>query len=187
MSLFEEPDAGKLQVRFCEGPGFNGCMVEIMWHRRETRRKLRKQTLTCGIGRNRSTRLNLLELGHFGPAGRLVFARVVTQLLSDRRPVMLTLLPNRPVRLVDGSQLRLDHIDQRPAALLPRQSLGIGLGYSAARWDVDDLAALRLIKPPLNFECHEEMRDKIKSVQNVVQWTADSKTCRTVSNTGATR
>ncbi|MBW1854804.1 MAG: hypothetical protein JRJ00_09035 [Deltaproteobacteria bacterium] len=33
-------------------------MVEIMWHRRETRRKQRKQTSTCSIGRNRSTRLN---------------------------------------------------------------------------------------------------------------------------------
>ncbi|MEE8382287.1 MAG: hypothetical protein V3R78_10495, partial [Thermodesulfobacteriota bacterium] len=47
---------------FCEGPGFNGCMVEIMWHRRETRRKQRKQTSTCSIGRNRSTRLNPLTL-----------------------------------------------------------------------------------------------------------------------------
>lgn len=36
----------------------NWCMVEIMWHCRETRRKQRKQNLTCSIGRNRFNRLN---------------------------------------------------------------------------------------------------------------------------------
>ncbi len=35
----EEPDVGKLLVRFCEGPRHNWCMVEISWHRRETRRQ----------------------------------------------------------------------------------------------------------------------------------------------------
>ncbi len=36
--LNEEPDVGKLLVRFCEGLGYNWCMAEILWHRRETRR-----------------------------------------------------------------------------------------------------------------------------------------------------
>ena len=34
----EEPDVGKLLVRFCEGLGYNFDMVEIAWHRRETSR-----------------------------------------------------------------------------------------------------------------------------------------------------
>ena len=33
-----EPDGLTDQVRFCEGPGTNWCMDEILWHRRETRR-----------------------------------------------------------------------------------------------------------------------------------------------------
>jgi hypothetical protein len=37
--LNEEPDVGKLLVRFCEGLRHNWCMAEIMWHRRETRRQ----------------------------------------------------------------------------------------------------------------------------------------------------
>jgi hypothetical protein len=36
VNLSEEPDAGNLQVRFCEGLGSTD--TEIMWHRRETRR-----------------------------------------------------------------------------------------------------------------------------------------------------
>ena len=36
--MSEEPDVGKLLVRFCEGLGYNWCMAEILWHRRETRR-----------------------------------------------------------------------------------------------------------------------------------------------------
>ena len=36
--LNEEPDVGNLLVRFCEGLGYNWCMAEILWHRRETRR-----------------------------------------------------------------------------------------------------------------------------------------------------
>ena len=36
--LSEEPDVGKLLVRFCEGLGYNWCMAAILWHRRETRR-----------------------------------------------------------------------------------------------------------------------------------------------------
>ena len=38
----EEPDVGKLLVRFCEGLRHNWCMAEIMWHRRETRRQTEK-------------------------------------------------------------------------------------------------------------------------------------------------
>jgi len=34
-------------------------MVEMMWHRRETRRKLRTQTSTYSVGRSWSTRLCL--------------------------------------------------------------------------------------------------------------------------------
>ena len=37
--MSEEPDVGKPLVRFCEGPGYNQCMAEILWHRRETRRQ----------------------------------------------------------------------------------------------------------------------------------------------------
>jgi hypothetical protein len=37
------------------GAGDNRCMVEIMWHRRETRRKRRRQISTYSIGRSRST------------------------------------------------------------------------------------------------------------------------------------
>ena len=37
--LSEEPDVGNLLVRFCEGLGYNWCMAEILWHRRETRRQ----------------------------------------------------------------------------------------------------------------------------------------------------
>jgi len=33
-----EPDGVTHHVRFCEGPEGNGSMVEILWHRRETRR-----------------------------------------------------------------------------------------------------------------------------------------------------
>ena len=41
-----EPDGVTLHVRFCEGPGTTEGMVEIMWHRRETRRKPRRQSST---------------------------------------------------------------------------------------------------------------------------------------------
>ena len=37
--LNEEPDVRKTLVRFREGLGLNWCMVEIKWHRRETRRQ----------------------------------------------------------------------------------------------------------------------------------------------------
>ena len=41
-----EPDGVTLQVRFCEGPGTNCRMVEILWHRRATRRQQRTPTST---------------------------------------------------------------------------------------------------------------------------------------------
>jgi hypothetical protein len=46
-----EPDGVTLQVRFCEGPVTNLCMVEILWHRRETRREQRIQTSTYRTGK----------------------------------------------------------------------------------------------------------------------------------------
>ena len=44
--LNEEPDVGKLLVRFCEGLRHNWCMAEILWHRRETRRKTENTNFT---------------------------------------------------------------------------------------------------------------------------------------------
>ena len=41
---------GKPLVRFCEGQEFNCDMGNILWHRRESRRKQRKQTLPCSHG-----------------------------------------------------------------------------------------------------------------------------------------
>ena len=46
---------GNLLVRFCEGLGYNRCMAEILWHRRETRRQQRTQTSACSIGRPSAT------------------------------------------------------------------------------------------------------------------------------------
>ena len=47
---------GKPLVRFCEGQEFNCDMDQILWHRRESRRKQRKQTWSCSHGRLLSTR-----------------------------------------------------------------------------------------------------------------------------------
>ena len=47
---------GKPLVRFCEGQEFNCDMVKILWHRRESRRKQRKQTLAYRHGSLLSTR-----------------------------------------------------------------------------------------------------------------------------------
>jgi len=44
--LGEEPDVGKLLVRFCEGLGNNQSMAQRLWHHRETRR----QTENTNIG-----------------------------------------------------------------------------------------------------------------------------------------
>ncbi len=55
---------GNPLVRFCEGQEFNCDMVKILWHRCESRRKQRKQTLTYRHGSLLSTRksLNLDQL-----------------------------------------------------------------------------------------------------------------------------
>jgi len=52
----------KLGAGWCNAPrpvlrgaGSNGWMVEIVWHRRETRRQQRRQTSTCTTRRTRST------------------------------------------------------------------------------------------------------------------------------------
>jgi len=37
-------------------------MVEILWHRRETRRQTEKTNLNLNIGRNQSTRLNSMVI-----------------------------------------------------------------------------------------------------------------------------
>ena len=47
---------GKPLVRFCEGQELNCDMDKILWHRRESRRKRRKQTSTYSHGRLLSTR-----------------------------------------------------------------------------------------------------------------------------------
>jgi len=47
---------GKPLVRFCEGQEFNYDMAKILWHRRESRRKQRKQTLAYSHGSLLSTR-----------------------------------------------------------------------------------------------------------------------------------
>jgi len=47
---------GKPLVRFCEGQEINWGMEEILWHRRESRRKQRRQTSSCSPGRLLSTR-----------------------------------------------------------------------------------------------------------------------------------
>src|SRR5215468_9620600 len=46
--LNEEPDMGKPFVRFCEGLGRNGCMAEIVWHRRATRRQTENTNVMPG-------------------------------------------------------------------------------------------------------------------------------------------
>jgi len=59
-----EPDGVTLQVRFCEEPGTNRRMAEIMWHRRETRRQTENTNISltdgedpayspCGLARPR--------------------------------------------------------------------------------------------------------------------------------------
>ena len=47
---------GKPLVRFCEGQECNCDMEQIMWHRRESRRKQRKQTWSYSHGSLLSTR-----------------------------------------------------------------------------------------------------------------------------------
>lgn len=47
-----EPDGVTLQVRFCEEPGTNRCMAEILRHRRETRRQTDKANVCLNVGKN---------------------------------------------------------------------------------------------------------------------------------------
>ena len=53
---------GKPLVRFCEGQEFNCDMEKILWHRRESRRKQRKQTFSLSHGRLPATRNPILQL-----------------------------------------------------------------------------------------------------------------------------
>jgi len=62
VNLLEEPDAGNLQVRFCEGPGPTDTWLKYCGTAGKPGGKQRKQMSTCGIWRNRSTRLNLVSL-----------------------------------------------------------------------------------------------------------------------------
>jgi hypothetical protein len=47
-----EPDGVTLQVRFCEEPGTNCRMAEILWHRRETRRQTEKTNFGLSGSKN---------------------------------------------------------------------------------------------------------------------------------------
>ena len=61
MRLFEESrliGGRKPQVRFCEGLGPTGVWLKYCGTAGKPGGKRRKQTSTCSIGRNRSTRLN---------------------------------------------------------------------------------------------------------------------------------
>jgi len=58
VNLPEEPDAGNPQVRFCEGPGPTDTWLKYCATAGKTGGKRRKQTSTCAIWRNWSTRLN---------------------------------------------------------------------------------------------------------------------------------
>ena len=60
-----EPDGVTLQVRFCEEPGTNCRMAEILWHRRETRRQTEKTNFGLTVARTRLT-----------PRPRVVFGEV---------------------------------------------------------------------------------------------------------------
>jgi len=57
VSLLEEPDAVIPQVRFCEGLEPTDAWLKYCGTAGKPGRKRRKQTSTCSIGRNRSTRL----------------------------------------------------------------------------------------------------------------------------------
>jgi hypothetical protein len=63
---------GKPLVRFCEGQEFNCDMDQILWHRRESRRKQRKQTLSCSHGSLLSTRK---PLGPIQESNRVIDAK----------------------------------------------------------------------------------------------------------------
>jgi len=64
VNLFEEPDAGNPQVRFCEGPGPTDTWLRYCGTAGKPSGKRRKQTSTCNIGRNLSTRLQQITLDY---------------------------------------------------------------------------------------------------------------------------
>jgi hypothetical protein len=59
-----EPDGVTLQVRFCEEPGTNRRMAEILWHRRETRRPTENTNFGLNGGKDPA----------YSPGARLVIA-----------------------------------------------------------------------------------------------------------------
>ncbi len=54
-----EPDGVTLQVRFCEEPGTNRRMAEIMWHRRKTRRQTENTNISLTDGEDPAYSPNL--------------------------------------------------------------------------------------------------------------------------------
>jgi len=76
---------GKPLVRFCEGQEFNCDMDNILWHRRESRRKQRKQTWSCSHGSLLSTRKlwsnEMMGLKEFFTI-KMVYSRLHTQYSS---------------------------------------------------------------------------------------------------------
>ena len=72
---------GKPLVRFCEGPGGNCGMDEILWHRRESRRQTEKTNLVPAVmGVPRPTR----KLIKVGARSVETTRRVIVQLSSSR-------------------------------------------------------------------------------------------------------
>ena len=76
MNLPEEPDAGNLQVRFCEGPEPTDIGLKSCGTVGKPGGKQRKQTSTYSIGRNRSTRLKIL-IGDDSPGGGMDYGSSV--------------------------------------------------------------------------------------------------------------
>ena len=62
VNLFEVLGVGKPHVRFCEGPGPTDVWLKYGGTAGKPGGKQRKQTSTCSIGRNWSTRL--IKLAH---------------------------------------------------------------------------------------------------------------------------
>jgi len=83
VSLLEESRSGgrKPHVRFCEGPGPTGVWLKYRGTAGKPGGKRRKQTSTCSIGRNRSTRLH----HYFGAF--FAFCSSVTYAISYFAPV----------------------------------------------------------------------------------------------------
>ena len=95
-----EPDGVTLQVRFCEEPGTNRRMAEILRHRRETRRQSDKANVCLNVGKepayfpttfscfsDRSLPLNLclaISAGLFNVCKQIINRRVAEQATSLR-------------------------------------------------------------------------------------------------------